>query len=88
MGRVGREAKKILCALFKIDFFFWHFLLLSIFNNCDLYLCDLFGIWSACLQDFHLLVHIGTVHPFCSSCFFVRLVEASKQSSKWTEKQN
>ena len=58
----------------------------SIFNNCDFYLCDLFGVWSAGLQDFHLLVHIGTVHPFCSSGFFVRLVEASKQSSKWTRK--
>ena len=59
----------------------------QIFNNSDLYLCDLFWVRRAGLQDLDLLVHVGRVHPLCSSGLFVRLIKASKQSLKRAKKK-
>lgn len=59
----------------------------QIFNNSDLYLCDLFWVRRASLQDLDLLVHVGRVHPLCSSGLFVRLIKASKQSLKRAKKK-
>merc|ERR1719491_2316533 len=93
-----------------IHFFLSCFTSTQIFNNSDLYLCDLF-LGPACrspgprsfgtrwassstlfvrragLQDLDLLVHVGRVHPLCSSGLFVRLIEASKQSLKRAKKR-
>ena len=60
----------------------------QIFNNSDLYLCDLFWVRRAGLQNFDLLVHVGRVHPLCSSGLFVRLIKASKQSLKRAKKKD
>ena len=59
----------------------------QIFDNSDLYLCDLFWVRRASLQDLDLLVHVGRVHPLCSSGLFVRLIKASKQSLKRAKKK-
>ena len=57
-----------------------------IFDNSDLYLCDLFWVRRAGFENFDLLVHVGRVHPLCSTSLFVGFIEASEQSLKWAKK--
>ena len=42
------------------------FLFSFVFESDHLYLCNLFGIWCPCLQDFNLLVDIRGVQPPCA----------------------